>query len=106
MTTRKVRHREGRGCPCPKCEKKREDARQRYAEKYKGVPRNRATGHTKHDQEGTGHETRLQEHEQGGGMTTFHWLPNANRTGTYSWKCPNCDQWFHWSVDEQKWDAA
>lgn len=36
-------------------------------------------------------------------IQTLHWLPNAKRTGVYSWKCPDCGQWFAWSVDLECW---
>jgi hypothetical protein len=40
------------------------------------------------------------------GSSITHWCPDANETGEYSWKCPSCGSWFHWSVDKQEWRVS
>lgn len=103
-------HREGRGCTCERCENKRTYAREVYAEKHKGVPRSRASKRdlapTTRNGEAKNQEPRFHEREQGGGVSTIHWMPDVNKTGAYSWKCPDCPQWFSWSADNQEWVAA
>lgn len=83
----------GRGCPCEYHEKRREYARQRYAEKYKGVPRNRATGRelatTRNTLSGSRMEPRLVE-SPGEEGTIFHWMPKDGE----EWECPQCGEWF------------
>lgn len=37
-----------------------------------------------------------------------HWLPDAEKSGVYAWKCPleSCGAWFTWSVDKKQWIPA
>lgn len=106
-------HSPGRGCECASCVKRRQYARDRYHEKYKNVPRNRATGKpvtasslTTRNTEASGNEPRFFDDRSSGEVAVVHWLPDANQTGMRAWGCPECHAWFYWSVDEQKWTTA
>lgn len=85
----------GRGCTCEEHTKRREYARKRYAEKYKGIPRKRASPGTaaslttRRKPIPPGNEPRFMEgrvEEE----VVIHWMPKAAE----EWECPQCGEWF------------
>lgn len=84
----------GRGCPCNEHERRRVYARERYDEKHRGVPRNRATGKTAssittRSPGVTGQEPRFLE-DKSGENVVIHWMPKEAE----EWECPHCGKWF------------
>lgn len=93
-------HRDGRGCTCERCESRRTYMRERYAAKYKGIPRNRATGKEMNNirnNEAKNQEPRLVE-SVGPEGTVYHWMPKEGE----EWACPRCPASFL-KLDTGEW---
>lgn len=90
-------HREGRGCPCERCENRRIYARNRYAAEKQGKVYSKVRETvtiTTRNREDKDQEPRLVE-TIGPGETQFHWMPKEG----WEWQCPVCPATFLKSKD-------
>lgn len=86
-----IQHRPGRGCPCARCEKRRQYQKDYYQRKKQGLPIGvPVADRYKHGAvEKVGKLSRLVETKTPE-ATVVHWLPKD----VPEWTCPCCGRWF------------